>query len=58
MASLLLKNIRTVITCDDRDQVLEHIDIFCEDGLIRAMGPALSTAADEVIDCSGMLCYP
>ena len=58
MASLLLKNIRTVITCDDSDQVLEHIDIFCEDGLIRAMGPTLSTAADEVIDCSGMLCYP
>lgn len=58
MPSLLLKNIRSLITCDDSDRVLSGVDLYCEDGLIREIGPALSRDADEVIDCTHMLCYP
>ena len=35
MSSLLLRNLRSVITCDDGDTVLEHTDLYCEDGVIR-----------------------
>ena len=58
MASLLLKNIRTLVTCDDRDRVLEGVDLLCEDGFIRSIGPNLSPRADRVIDCTHLLCYP
>ena len=58
MPSLLLKNIRAAVTCDDNDHVLELADIFCENGFIQDIGPHLSQKADQVIDCSDMLCYP
>ena len=58
MSTLLLKNIRTLVTCDDRDTVLENAGILCRDGVIAAMGPGLEQEADEVLDCTGMLCYP
>lgn len=58
MATLLLKNIRTLITCDDGDQVLENVDLYCQDGFIRAIGPGLSQSADTVIDCGHYWCYP
>ena len=55
MSTLLLKNIRTLVTCDDRDTVLENAGILCRDGVIAAMGPGLEQEADEVLDCTGML---
>lgn len=58
MSTLLLKNIRSLITCDDADRVLEGVDLLCRDGVIEAIGPDLSQEADEVLDCTGMLCYP
>ena len=58
MSTLLLKNIDAVVTCDRADRLLQHTDIFCEDGWIRAIGPNLDFPAQETIDCSGMLCYP
>ena len=58
MSTLLLKHIRAVVTCDGGDRVLEDTDIFCRDGFIRAMGPDLAREADEVIDCTAMLCNP
>ena len=58
MSTLLLKNIRAAVTCDDADHVLEGTDLYCEDGFLRAMGPGLEREADEVLDCTGMLCYP
>lgn len=32
MSSLLLRNLRTILTCDDGDAVLEHTDLYCENG--------------------------
>ncbi|MBE6909472.1 MAG: 8-oxoguanine deaminase [Ruminococcaceae bacterium] len=58
MSTLLIKNIRTLVTCDDNDAVLENVDLYAEDGVIRAVGAALSQTADEVLDASRMLCYP
>ena len=58
MASLLLRDLNTVITCDDADTVLEHVDLYCEDGVIRRLGPHLPQSADTVVDGSHFWCYP
>ena len=58
MSSLLIRNIQSLVTCDDLDRVLEHADIYCEDGVIRRIGSALDMRADEVLNASHMLCYP
>ena len=58
MASLLIRDLDTVVTCNDADSVLRHVDLYCEDGRIRAIGPDLAVQADEVLDGSHLLCYP
>ena len=58
MSTLLLKNIHTLVTCDDRDQILHGVDLYCEDGLIRSIGPALPHTADKVVDARHCWCYP
>ena len=58
MASLLVRGLQTMIACDDSDSVLEHVDLYCEDGVIRAIGPDLPQSADTVIDGSSCWCYP
>jgi cytosine/adenosine deaminase-related metal-dependent hydrolase len=58
MASLLIRGIDTLVTCDGRDSLLRHTDLYAEDGLIRAIGPDLRVRADEVLDGKHMLCYP
>ena len=58
MSTLLLKNLHTLITCDDSDEILHAVDLYCEDGIIRAIGPNLPHTADTVIDGSHYWCYP
>ena len=58
MSTLLLKNIQTLVTCDSGDQILHSVDLYCEGGFIRAIGPNLSQTADTVIDGSHCWCYP
>ena len=58
MSTLLLKNIHTLVTCDDRDQILHGVDLYCEDGLTRSIGPALPHTADKVVDARHCWCYP
>lgn len=57
MYRLLIRNVQTLVSCDAADRVYEHVNIYCEDGLIRSIGPEVPQA-DEVIDASGMICYP
>lgn len=57
MATLLLKNLDTVVTCDGEDRILNNVNLFCRDGRIVSLDTA-PHEADEVIDGSGMLCYP
>ena len=58
MSTLLIRNISALITCDDHDSLLENVDLYAENGVIRAMGPHLDRQADTVLDGTNMLCYP
>ena len=58
MSTLLIKNVAHLITCDDNDRMLQNVDIYCVDGLIKRIGQQLDVTADETIDGSHMLCYP
>ena len=58
MKSLLIQNIRTLVSCDDNDTVWQGVDLYAENGVIRAIGASLPQRADTVIDASHMLCYP
>ena len=58
MATLLLKHIAALVTCDDEDRVLHDVDLLVRDGFITRIGPDLPDQADEVLDCRRMLCYP
>ena len=58
MSTLLIRNIRTLVSCDDHDTVYENVDLYAEDGSIRAIGNDLPQQAEKTIDASHMLCYP
>lgn len=58
MATLLIRDIDTVVTCDGADRVLQNVHIFCEDGLIRSIGPEAPPDADRILNGRGMLAYP
>lgn len=55
--SLFIKNIKTVVTCDSKDSVVEDTNIFIEDGIIKNIGPEIFEA-DETIDAKDMIAYP
>ena len=58
MSTLLIQNIRSLVSCDDADTVYEYVDLYAKDGFIRAIGKNLPQEAEKVIDVSHMLCYP
>ncbi len=58
MSTLLIKNIKTLVSCDDADTVYKNVDLYAEDGVIRAIGSSLSQTAERTLDASHMLCYP
>ena len=58
MSSLLIRNLQTVVTCDDQDRMLHGVDLYAENGVIRAIGANLPQAADTVVDGSHYLAYP
>lgn len=58
MSTLLIRNCRAIVTCDDGDHVYEQADLFCRDGFIEAIGKDLRQQAEETMDGSHMLCYP
>ena len=58
MTALLIKNIQTLVSCDDADAVYENVDLYAEDGVIRDIGANLPQAAGRTVDASHMLCYP
>ena len=57
MSKLSVNNIRAIVSCDGKDTVYENVNLFCEDGLIKYIGPEKHDA-DTVIDGTGMICYP
>lgn len=56
--SLLIKNIKTLVTCDNEDRVLNDVSIYIEDGVIKDIGENLDYVADGVINGSKMITYP
>ena len=58
MQRLLIRNISKLVSCDEGDTVYENVDLYAEDGVIRAIGPKLEKPAEEVLDARPMLCYP
>lgn len=57
MASLLVKNIGYLVTCDDDDRILKNVNVLVRDGVISYIGNE-EMEADEVIDGAGMVMYP
>ncbi|NLI22233.1 MAG: 8-oxoguanine deaminase [Clostridiales bacterium] len=55
--TLLLKNIRHLVTCDEQDRMLEHTNLLIENGVISHIGPE-APAGVETLDASGMAVYP
>lgn len=56
--SLLIKNIRYLVTCNDNNDVLENVSVFIQDGVITEIGTLDAVLADETLDASGMIMYP
>lgn len=55
--TLLIQNIRHLVTCDDQDRVLENVNVLIQNGVIVAIGDEIP-AASRVIDARGMAVYP
>ncbi len=43
MQRLLIRNISKLVSCDEGDTVYENVDLYAEDGVIRAIGPKLES---------------
>lgn len=57
MGTLLIKNIDTLVSCDDGDRVYTNTNIFCKDGIIEYIGTK-AKEADTVVYAKDMFCYP
>jgi len=57
LSTLLIKNIDSIVTCDQKDRVLKNQNIFIQDEKIGYVGNEIYEA-DEVIDGSGCFVYP
>lgn len=55
--TLLIKNIKAIITCDENDNLLKNQNIFIRNGVIEYIGEDI-LLADEVIDAKEMYVYP
>ena len=49
MSTLLIQNIRSLVSCDDADTVYENVDLYAEDGFIRAIGKNLPQEAEKAV---------
>jgi len=59
MKSLLLKNIKTIYTFNDNDDILNHTDIYIEDGVIQSFDANnIPLSSCEVIDCTELIALP
>ena len=57
MKTLLIKNVKHLVTCDTDDRVLNGVNVLVQDGIIARIGQEDMTA-DDVIDASHMVMYP
>ena len=57
MPTLLIKNARYIVSCDDKDTLYERTNLYIKDGVIASIGRDYHTA-DQIIDASSMVVYP
>lgn len=57
MSTLLIKNARYIVSCDDNDTLYERANLLIEDGVVTYIGPELRTA-QQSIDARRMAVYP
>ncbi|MGL4392649.1 MAG: 8-oxoguanine deaminase [Fusobacteriaceae bacterium] len=57
MKKVFIKNIKVLVSCDDKDKVYNNVNMYIEDGVIKNIGEE-TFSADEVIDGKDMLVYP
>ena len=55
--TLLIKNIKALVTCDKNDNLLENVNMYIENGVIKYIGNDIFEA-DEIIDAKSMYVYP
>ncbi len=55
--TLLVKNVKHLVTCDADDRLLEGVNVLIKNGVIAEVGSTAQTA-DDVIDASDMVMYP
>ncbi len=55
--SILIKNIKYLVTCDDEDNVFQNINMYMENGEIKYIGSEVKSA-QETIDATNMVMYP
>ena len=58
MASILIKNIGTLVTGKLESPLRQADSIFIKDGLVRSIGNGLNHAADQTIDANGITAIP
>jgi len=58
MASILIKNIGTLVTGKLESPLRRADSIFIKDGVIQSIGNGLSQAADQTIDANGITAIP
>jgi cytosine/adenosine deaminase-related metal-dependent hydrolase len=57
--SLLLKNLSQTVTFNDKDEILNEVDILVDGRKIKSIGKNLSVEeGTKVIDCTGLLALP
>ena len=57
MSTLLIRNARYIVSCDDYDTLHENVNLFIRDGVVEYIGPKLCHA-EATIDASRMAVYP
>ncbi|HEY8892144.1 MAG TPA: 8-oxoguanine deaminase [Clostridium sp.] len=55
--SIFIKNIKYLVTCDDKNNLFENINIYITDGEIKYIGNEVRLA-EKIIDATDMVVYP
>lgn len=55
--SILIKNIKYLVTCDENDQVYSHVNMYIEKGKISYIGSE-GRKAKTIIDGTNFVVYP
>jgi enamidase len=58
MATILIKNIGTLVTGKLESAIRQADSIFIKDGIVQAIGNGLNRAADQIIDANGITAIP